>query len=598
MSRLPRRSRTTMRAAGVMVLAVALVPAAAYAADDPREDLAPGYIPWSEASSNIDLLDNDPRAGAFDSDVTGFSGIGFANSDLAFSGDNAIVGNFNGFQVYDLSDPTDPSLRTSFVCPGGQGDPSVYGDLLFISVEETRGRIDCGTQGAPGTVNAERFRGVRIFDISDIDNPVQLPGVQTCRGSHTHTIVSDPDDPANIYIYNSGTSGVRSPLELAGCENANPNNPAPVTSGNPTQWRIDVIKVPLAAPETAAIVSQPRIFTDPATGAYNGLQNTVPGTLHPSGTAYSPLPNTNTCHDVTAFPAKELVAGACQGNGILLDTEDPANPVRLDAVSDPNFSYWHSASFNNDGTKVIFTDEWGGGTSARCRATDKPEWGADALFDLDGDQMEFASYYKMPAAQTTAENCVAHNSSLVPVPGRDILVQAWYQGGLSVIDFSDTANPVEIAYFDRGPISTQANPTGLNLGGLWSTYWYNGQVYGTEIARGFDTFGLLESDQMSENEIDAAREVVLDEFNAQHQEQIVWEPSFNVAGAYFDQAVRSGELSGATLDTVEKHLAKAEKLEGRGAAAKAQLTNAIRVLDDSGDQGELKQALKDLRDSL
>lgn len=587
-----------MRAAGVMVLAAALVPAAAYAADDPREDLAPGYIPWSEASSNIDLLDNDPRAGAFDSDVTGFSGIGFANTDLAFSGDNAIVGSYNGFQVYDLSDPTDPTLRKQFVCPGGQGDPSVYGDLLFISVEETRGRIDCGTQGAPGAVNAERFRGVRIFDISDIDNPVQLPGVQTCRGSHTHTIVSDPDDPANIYIYNSGTSGVRSPLELAGCENANPNNPAPVTSGNPTQWRIDVIKVPLAAPETAAIVSQPRIFTDPATGAYNGLQNTVPGTLHPSGTAYSPLPNTNTCHDVTAFPAKELVAGACQGNGILLDTEDPANPVRLDAVSDPNFSYWHSASFNNDGTKVIFTDEWGGGTSARCRATDKPEWGADALFDLDGDQMEFASYYKMPAAQTTAENCVAHNSSLVPVPGRDILVQAWYQGGLSVIDFSDTANPVEIAYFDRGPISTPTNPTGLNLGGLWSTYWYNGQVYGTEIARGFDTFGLLQSDQMSENEIDAASEVVLDEFNAQHQEQIVWEPSFNVAGAYFDQAVRSGELSGATLDTVEKHLAKAEKLEGRGAAAKAQLTNAIRVLDDSGDQGELKQALKDLRDSL
>lgn len=586
-----------MRAAGVLVLAAALVPAAAYAAD-PREDLPPGYLPWSEASSNIELLDNDPRAGAFDSDVTGFNGIGFANSDLAFSGDNAIVGSFNGFQVYDLSDPTDPTLRTSFVCPGGQGDPSVYGDLLFISVEETRGRIDCGTQGAPGAVNAERFRGVRIFDISDIDNPVQLPGVQTCRGSHTHTIVSDPDDPANVYIYNSGTSGVRSPLELAGCENVNPNNPAPVTSGNPTQWRIDVIKVPLVAPETAAIVSQPRIFTDPATGAFNGLQNTTPGTLHPSGTPYSPLPNTNTCHDVTAFPARELVAGACQGNGILLDTEDPVNPVRLDAVSDPNFSYWHSASFNNDGTKVIFTDEWGGGTSARCRATDQPEWGADALFDLEGDQMEFASYYKMPAVQTTAENCVAHNSSLVPVPGRDILVQAWYQGGLSVIDFSDTANPVEIAYFDRGPISTPANPNGLNLGGLWSTYWYNGQVYGTEIARGFDTFGLTTSDMLSENELDAAREVQLEEFNAQHQEQIVWTPSFNVAGAYFDQAVRSGELAGATLAKVSKHLEKAEQLDGRGAASKAQLANAIRVLDDSGDQGELKQALKELREHL
>jgi hypothetical protein len=595
MSLQPRLNRTTMRAAGVIALTAALLPASAYAADDPREDLAPGYFPWSEASSNIELLDNDPRVAPFDAAPGNF---GFVNSDLAFSGDRAFVGSFNGFQVYDLSDPTDPVLESSFVCPGGQGDLSVHGDLLFMSVEEGRGRIDCGPQGAPGAVNLERFRGVRIFDISDVSNPVQLPGVQTCRGSHTHTIVTDPDDPDNIYLYNSGTSGVRSPLELAGCENAALTQ-SPVTTGNPTQWRIDVIKVPLAAPQTAAIVSQPRIFTDPATGAFNGLQNTMPGTLHPSGSAYGPLPNTNTCHDVTAFPARELVAGACQGNGILLDTEDPENPVRLDAVSDPNFSYWHSASFNNDGSKVIFTDEWGGGTSARCRVTDKPEWGADALFDIAGDQMEFASYYKMPAAQTTQENCVAHNSSLVPVPGRDILVQAWYQGGLSVIDFSDTADPVEIAYFDRGPINTP-NPTGLNLGGLWSTYWYNGQVYGSEIARGFDTFGLQTSDQLSENELDAAREVRLEEFNAQHQEKIVWAPSFNVAGAYYDQAVRSGELAGKTLATVTKHLDKAEELAGKGEvdSAKEQLTNAIRALGDSGDQGELQQALRELRDSL
>jgi hypothetical protein len=597
-----------MRAAGVITLAAALLPATAYAADDPREDLAPGYFPWSEASSNIELLDNDPRVAPFDAPPGNF---GFVNSDLAFSGDRAFVGSFNGFQVYDLSDPTDPALEASFVCPGGQGDVSVHGDLLFMSVEETRGRIDCGAQGAPGAVNPERFRGVRIFDISDVANPVQLPGVQTCRGSHTHTIVTDPDDPENIYIYNSGTSGVRSPLELAGCENAALTQ-SPVTTGNPTLWRIDVIKVPLAAPETAAIVSQPRIFTDPATGAFNGLQNTLPcaqqpvGCLHPSGTQYSPTPNTNTCHDVTAFPARELVAGACQGNGILLDVEDPENPVRLDAVADPNFSYWHSASFNNDGTKVIFTDEWGGGTSARCRETDKPEWGADALFDIAGDQMEFASYYKMPAAQTVNENCVAHNSSLVPVPGRDILVQAWYQGGLSVIDFSDTANPVEIAYFDRGPVNSPfpipdpSNPNRINLGGLWSTYWYNGQVYGSEIARGFDTFGLLTSDLLSENELDAAREVRLEEFNAQHQQKIVWKPSFNVAGAYYDQAVRSGALAGKTLATVTKHLDKAEELARKGevASAKEQLTNAIRALGDSGDQGELKQALRELRDSL
>ncbi|HSV40204.1 MAG TPA: hypothetical protein VLI04_15700 [Nocardioidaceae bacterium] len=581
-------------AAGLLVMG--LVPAA-LSADDPRVGLADGYFPWAQAASNIELLDNDPRVAPFDAAPGVF---GFVNSDLAFTGDNAIVGSFNGFQVYDLSDPTDPELRAAFVCPGGQGDPSVYGDLLFISVEESRGRVDCGTQGTgpAGTPNPERFRGIRIFDISDINNPVQLPGVQTCRGSHTHTVVSDPSDPENIYLYNSGTSGVRSADELAGCQNATLTTD-PVTTGNPTQWRIDVIKVPLAAPETAAIVSQPRIFTDPDTGAFNGLQNTQAGTLHPSGTAYSPLPNTNTCHDITAYPEIGLAAGACQGNGVLLDISDPANPVRLDAVSDPNFSYWHSATFNNDGTKVIFTDEWGGGTSARCRSTDQPQWGADSLFDIVGGQLEYRSYYKMPAVQTTRENCVAHNSSIVPVPGRDILVQAWYQGGLSVIDFSDTANPQEIAFFDRGPINTP-NATGLNLGGLWSTYWYNGLVYGTEIARGFDTFGLTPSGMMSGNEIDAASEVEQSIFNSQHQTRITWAPSFNVAGSYFDQAVRSGALAGATRDKVGKSLAKAEKLvsQGQPASAVDLLTTAIRQLGTTGDQGELRQALVDLRATL
>jgi hypothetical protein len=604
------RRRAAVAGAAVAVLAVSLTPAASSADDpdpnDPRVGLAPGYFPWTAVSSNIELADNDPRVAPFDAPPGNF---GFVNSDLAFTGDNAIVGSFNGFQVYDISDPTDPVLQSSFVCPGGQGDVSVFGNLLFMSVEETRGRIDCGTQGFPPNtpVSAERFRGVRIFDISDIDNPVQLPGVQTCRGSHTHSIVTDPDDPDNIYIYNSGTSSVRPAAELAGCENATLTKD-PVTSGNPTQWRIDVIKVPLDAPETASIVSQPRIFTDPATGAFNGLQNTLPvpqgGTpqpdqLHPSGTVYGPTPNTNTCHDITSYPAKELVAGACQGNGILLDVEDPVNPVRLDAVSDPNFSYWHSASFNNDGTKVMFTDEWGGGTSARCRATDKLEWGADAFFDIRGDHMRFANYYKMPAVQTSQENCVAHNSSIVPVPGRDILVQAWYQGGVSVVDFPDTGNPTEIASFDRGPINVP-NPTGLNLGGLWSTYWYNGHVYGTEIARGFDTYSLLTSDMLSENELDAAAEVEQSAFNSQHQTRLTWDPSFNVVGAYFDQAVRSGQLSGSAQDRVGRSLAEAEMLANQGdeAAAFDLLTAAIRQLRSGGDQGELRQALIDLRKTL
>ncbi|WP_347977674.1 DUF4398 domain-containing protein [Microbacterium sp. ProA8] len=591
-TRQPTRWRKrTLAAAGALLLGASLMSATAATAaaeDDPREGLAPGYFDAEVAASNIELLASLPRVAPFDAPPGNF---GFVNSDLAFTGDHAVVGNFNGFQVYDVTDAGAPTLRNSFVCPGGQGDVSVYGNLLFMSVEETRGRIDCGTQGAPGPVNLERFRGVRIFDITDIDNPVQLPGVQTCRGSHTHTLVTDPDDPANIYIYNSGTSNVRSPLELAGCENVSSNTQAPITEGNPTQWRIDVIKVPLAAPATAAIVNQPRIFADPDTGAFNGLQNTLTGTLHPSGVPYGPVPNTNTCHDITAYPEIGLAAGACQGNGILIDISDPANPVRLDAVSDPNFSYWHSATFNNDGTKVIFTDEWGGGTSARCRATDQPQWGADALFDIVDGKLQFASYYKLPAVQTTQENCVAHNGSIVPVPGRDILVQAWYQGGVSVIDFTDTAKPVEIAYLDRGPID-EPNATGLNLGGYWSTYWYNGHVLGSEIARGFETLGLTPSAMMSANEIAAAGEIQQSEFNAQLQTMLVHAPSFAVVRSYVDQAERAGTLTGKALSEVRGHLDKAEALAAKGndQSVLDQLANAARKSGAAPDS-DLAQAI-------
>ncbi|MGH8773806.1 MAG: LVIVD repeat-containing protein [Jiangellaceae bacterium] len=590
-----RVRRRSLAVAGSALLMAGLLPLAASAqGEDPRIGLEPGYPVAEEASWNVERLANVPRVPPFDAPPNNF---GFVNSDLAFTGDNAIVGSFNGFQIYDVSDPADPFLRGSFVCPGGQGDVSVFGDLLFMSVEETRGRIDCGTQGAPGAVNPERFRGVRIFDISDIDAPVQVAAVQLCRGSHTHTLVTDPDDSENIYVYNSGTAGVRSPDELAGCMNS-PLTTDPVTDPNVTLWRIDVIQVPLDAPEDAAVVSQPRIFTDEDTGAFNGLQNTLPGALHPSGTPYGPLPNTNTCHDMTAYPALGIAAGACQGNGILLDITDPVNPVRLDAVSDPNFSYWHSATLNNDGTKVIFTDEWGGGTSARCRVTDQPEWGADAIFDIVDGKMEFASYYKLPVPQTTQENCVAHNASLVPVPGRDILMQAWYQGGLSMIDFTDSSNPTEIAFFDRGPINVP-NPTTLNLGGLWSTYWYNGNVFGTEIARGFDTFALLASDHISQNEIDAASEVQFDEFNSQLQPQITWAPSFAVVGSYLDQLVRADDITEKKAKQVQKGIDRAKRLVDRGQdrAAGEVLRATARLLNQPAEK-TLRTALQDLAESL
>ena len=514
------------------------------------------------------------------------------NSDLAFQGDHSFVGNFNGFNIYDISNPEAPELRTSVVCPGGQGDVSVYKHLLFMSVEENRGKIDCTL--TPAATPETRFRGVRIFDISDLDNPVQVGGVQTCRGSHTHTLVTDKGDRRNVYVYVQGTAGVRAETELAGCEGP-PTGP-PTGTANPARWRIEVIKVPLAAPQDAAIVNGPRLFTDPATGAINGLQNDPPAPNHPSGIPWQPTPTTDSCHDITVYPKFEIAAGACEGNGLLIDISDPANPKRIDAVADPLYAYWHGATFSNDGKTVVFTDEWGGGTNPRCRATDQLSWGGNSIYDIRGGKLVFRSYYKIPPVQTDQENCVSHIPSLVPVPGRDIFVQAWYQGGASLVDFSDSSNPVEIGYYDRGPISS----TALVLGGLWSTYWYNGDTYGSEIARGFDVFGLTETDELSENEIDAAREVQVKRLNVQHQDKIKWDPSFAVVRSFVDQLERSGEIGRRALAKLNRAIDRAERFVDRGhnIAAKITLRVTARLLprDDSFD--DLRDAIDDLADSL
>jgi hypothetical protein len=469
--------------------------------------------------------------------------LAFANSDLAFQGNHLFQGNFYGINIYDISNPAQAALVTSMVCPGGQGDVSVYKNLLFMSVEMPNGRLDCGTQGFPPepppaaghekerhppAAQKDRFRGVRIFDISDIKNPKQVAAVQTCRGSHTHTLVLDPKDENNVYIYVSGTSFVRQAEELAGC-----SGEAPDKDPNTALFRIEVIKVPVAAPQDAKVVSSPRVFIDPRTGALNGLSN---GGSHDKEEA-KPT-DSNQCHDITVYTAIGLAAGACSGNGILLDIKDPVHPKRVDAVNDPNYSYWHSASFSNDGKKVVFTDEWGGGLGARCRPNDPNKWGADAIFHLKDDKLTFASYYKLPAAQGDTENCVAHNGSLVPVPGRDIEVQAWYQGGVSVMDFTDAAHPFEIAYFDRGPI----DPKTLILGGDWSAYWYNGNIYGSEIARGLDIFELTPTKFLTQNEIDAAKTVQVSELNVQDQQKIDWPAQLIVAKAYLDQLERSQAL--------------------------------------------------------
>jgi hypothetical protein len=597
-------------------------------ANDPRFKLTPGLYDAGETSMGLEhlLLVKKPDAfqlGATDPDdpkvqkVLGQLGMGnnpkmpksihmviaqlaFANSDLAFQGNHLFQGNFYGINIFDIANPAKTTLLTSLVCPGGQGDVSVYKNLLFMSVEMPNGRLDCGIEGFPpepapadedkdkaadkandqdkdkaASANTEadkdkdkgadkekakdeprkrhlpapqkdRFRGVRIFDISDIQNPKQVAAVQTCRGSHTHTLVIDPNDKDNVYIYVSGTSFVRQPEELEGCSGEKPDK-----DPNTALFRIDVIKVPVAAPQEAKIVSSPRVFMDARTGAINGLNN---GGTHGRKGPEKPS-DTDQCHDITVYSAIGLAAGACSGNGILLDVKDPVHPKRVDAVNDPNYSYWHSASFSNDGSKVVFTDEWGGGLGARCRPNDPNKWGADAIFRLKDDKLTFANYYKLPAAQGDTENCVAHNGSLIPVPGRDIEVQAWYQGGVSVMDFTDPANPYEIAYFDRGPI----DPKMLVLGGDWSAYWYNGYIYGSEIARGLDVFQLTPTKFLTQNEIDAAKTVQVTELNVQNQQKIEWPAKLVVAKAYVDQLSRSQALSASRIGKLQKAIQSAEK---------------------------------------
>lgn len=553
-----RSMHTTLVVGG---LSLSLLASAAGAQDDPRVGLKAGVQDAAEALRNMQLVAHRPKADGFMN--AGDPGdFAFANSDLAFNRRFAFQGGYHGIQVWDISDPRNPKIRTTHACPGGQGDVSVYKNLLFMSVEQPTARIDCGAQPVTDTVSADRFLGVRIFDISNIDAPRQIAAVQTCRGSHTHTLLVDPKDAKNIYVYVQGTSPVRNPAELPGCSGLPPEK-----DPNTSYFRIEVIQVPLASPKDAKIVNAPRVFADSA-GNVAGLWK---GGTHGEGTQETAT--TDQCHDITTYPALGLAAGACSGNGILLDVRNPAAPRRIGEVSDPNFAYWHSATFGNDGNRLLFTDEWGGGVGARCRATDKPTWGANATFTLSKDRkLRPAGYFKLPAAQESTENCVAHNGSLIPVPGRDLMVQAWYQGGISVLDFTNPHNPKEIAFFDRGPLGDK-----LMLGGFWSAYWYNGYIYGSEIARGLDVLQLTPSDQLTQNELDAAKLVVLDDFNPQMQPRFTWPASFAVSRAYVDQLARDKGLAADRVADVTRILNEAER--ARPAARRAALTKLVAALE-------------------
>jgi hypothetical protein len=510
----------------------------------------------AETAWNLRLISNTPPDPRFN---------GVTHSDLAFLGNDVIQGNYNGYEVWDIRNLANPVLKTAYYCPASQSDVSVYKNLLFVSAEGQTGRHDCGGQGVPEAVSAMRVRGIRIFDISDITHPRYIKDVQTCRGSHTHTVLVPPNDPDDIYVYISGSSGVRPEAELSGCSDLAPqNNP------NSSLFRIEVIKVPVAHPEQAERVTQPRIFQDLAPAPRNSARDSSDAASRAAsgrgggrggrgggrGGAATPRPPSGPtqCHDITVYPHLGLAGGACGGYGLLLDIRDPANPVRINAAADSNFSFWHSATFNNDGMKILFSDEWGGGSQPRCRASDKLQWGADPIFTLQNGRMDMQGYYKMPAAQTTLENCVAHNGSLIPIPGRDVMVQGWYQGGISVFDWTDPAHAREIAFFDRGPIDANR----MVSGGSWSVYWYNGAIVSSEIARGLDIFELLPSAYLTKNEIDAAKTVHLDYLNTQGQPHFEWPATFVLSRAYLDQLARSNGLSADRRATILKTLNDAE----------------------------------------
>jgi len=656
--------------AGVLVVGIACAyatpPAPAPAAKpDPRVGLKAGLNNAGEALSGMKVTAKAVSPPGF---------LGITNSDLAFTGKYAIQGNYNGPVVWDISNPSNPVMVTAYTCPASQNDVSVYKNLMFISAEAFNGRLDCGTGGtgsAPmgaDSVSAARFRGVRVFDISDIKTPKLVANVQTCRGSHTHTVLEDPKDKLNVYIYVSGSAPIRSSTELPGCVNANP-----AQNENSSLMKIEIIKVPLANPAAAAVVSRANVFTglttpaahggapddlaaaakalatakttggfvanNPSTGAemvvnVASLRPLLDSIVKARGgaglaaatsadtTALRPLvqgfinrafgqqaaaptpgvtPNSpgRQCHDITVYPAKGIAGGACEGHGFLLDISDPINPVRLDAVADSNFAYWHSATFNNDGTKLLFSDEWGGGSGPRCRSTDPKEWGSDAIFTVENKKLKFQSYYKLPAAQTANENCVAHNGSLIPIPGRDVMVQAWYQGGISVFDWTDAKNPQEIAFFDRGPVDS----TRMQMGGSWSVYWYNGAIVSSEIARGLDVADLIPTEHISQNEIDAAKTVRWDFLNAQGQPAINWPPTFSLAKSFVDQLERKKCLSAARIAEVRQSLATAEA--GSGASRTNALSTLASALDgdarnscDGPKVGLLKKAVVDLQNVI
>jgi hypothetical protein len=603
------------------LLAVASVPALhaqTYpTGNDPRNGLKAGMYDAGVAAQGMRLVSFTKKPAEFDSVV----GLTFINSDIAFRDHYVYQGNFAGFTIWDVKNPAKPEMVAVVPCITSQGDPSIIGHLLFISAEGGGNRNDCAKGGVKDP--SEHMAGVRIYDVSNPRAPKLVKNVQTCKGSHTHTVIPSPTDKGVVYIYVSGNQGARPATELAGCNNG--TDPADV---NNSLYRLDVIKVPLAHPEKAEVVTGARIFTGldaaPTSSARREAQANRGGRggrggrgarggdstqVRPQG---APDPRQPTgprnCHDVTAYPAIHLLAGACASYGLLVDISNPEKPVRLDARADTNFSLWHTAVFSNDGSKVVFTDEWGGGTGPMCQATSMLEMGGNTTLTISKDR-KFTqhAYFKIPSAQTAQENCVSHNGGLVPVPGRDIMVQGWYQGGVDVIDFTDPDHPFEIAFFDRGPADLPPAPGDTanasisrgrgTIGGSWGAYYWNGLVYSSELARGFDILELQPTDKLSANELAAAKLVKFVEYNPQSQPKVVWPAAFPVVRSYLDQLVRDNGLSSERTAAIGKALDAAEKQSGaaRGASLTKLAAQVDKDVNGAKDSARVKTMAAEIR---
>jgi len=579
-------------------------------ADDPRNGLRAGLMDAGTALKGLRLVSTTPKAAVFDT----ARGLTFVNSDLAFRGNLVYQGNFAGFSIWDVSNPARPTLVSAVQCITSQGDPTIYGNLLFVSAEGGGNRNDCAKGGVQDP--SEHMAGVRIYDVSNPRAPRLVKNVQTCKGSHTHTLIPSRTNRGVVYLYVSGSQGARA--EMAGCKNG--TDPADETN---SLYRLDVIRVPLADPMKAEVVTGARIFTGLGAaprrqgGAQAARRAAAETPVDTSAAARAAAVNNaaaaapmgpRNCHDVTAYPAVNLLAGACGSYGLLVDISNPEKPVRLDAAADTNFSLWHTAVFSNDGKRVVFTDEWGGGTSPNCQAMHALEMGGNTTLVITPNRkFKQHAYFKIPTAQTAQENCVSHNGGLIPVPGRDIMVQGWYQGGVNVIDFTDPDRPFEIGFFDRGPVdappatgdSAAISRARGTIAGSWGAYYHNGYIYSSEMARGLDILELLPSDQLSANELEAAKLVRFDQYNPQSQPRIVWPAAFPVVRSYLDQLVRNEGLSAMRTTAIGRALDAAERQSGAARRTAlntlaAQVTRDANGARDAARVRAMATAIRDL----